>query len=135
MISNDPEIVECDDGLADALRETAEGVLYSVVEFDAEDHSPLYVDEAALGFYEDEEQLRDHFERIHSYVYLDFAELDLYTDDLFPAADDVEYVTTTMDFLKVVRYYRRDREEGLFLALEPDEPVEELVDVIRETLR
>lgn len=124
------------DGDADAAlaaaREAAEGPLYSFVEYDDEEFNVLYVDDATREFYDDEEQMLEHFERIHSYVHVDFTERELFTEELFPIAERVDYITTAMDFLKIVRVYHG--RQGLFLAVEPDEPVAPLVAAIGNAL-
>lgn len=128
-VSNASEVVDFDaDAALDAVRERVEGQLYAFVEYDGEAFNPLYVDEAALSFYEDREQMAAHFERIHSYVHVDFTEIEMFTDTLFPLADRVAYITTAMDYMTFVRVY--DGRQGVFLALEPDEPVQPLVDAI-----
>ena len=57
---------------------------------------------------------------------------DLFTDDLFPVAESVEYIVTAMDYLTLLRVYV-DR-EGVFLALGPEEPVEPVVAAIEEVV-
>lgn len=119
-------------GLVEHLREKTDGELYSVVEYDKDEFNLLYVADTTRSFYEDDEQMHDHFEEIHSYVHLDFVEMDLFTDRLFPLADRVEYITTRLDFMKLVRFYVGDR--GLFVSVEPDEPIVEIAEIVRESL-
>ncbi|MFB6354516.1 MAG: hypothetical protein ABEJ92_10575 [Halobacteriales archaeon] len=130
-VTNPSAVVEFDaDAALEAAHETASGTLRSFVEFDGDTFNPMYVDDSTLAFYDDEDEMLDHFAQLHSYVYLDLAEIDLFTEELFPVAERVEYITTAMDFFKMVRIYRGD--EGLFLALDHDEPVEPLVAAIDE---
>lgn len=117
------------DRLVERLRDRVQGTLFAVATYDVEDVDLLYVSDAARNFYESEEQMYDHFETIHSYVHVDFVEMELFTDELFPLAEDVEYVVTSMDFLKLVRVYEGD--VGVFFSIEPDEPVVPLVEVVR----
>lgn len=116
--------------LVDRLRERTDGTLFAVAEYDVDDVELLYVDEATRAFYRNDEEMYDHFETIHSYVHVDFVEMGLFTDELFPLADDVDYVVTAMDFLKLVRVYHGD--VGIFLSVDPDESVVPLVEVVRE---
>lgn len=127
------ELVSFDgDAAVDALREHAEGTLYSVVEYDTAAYRPLLVDDATITLYGGEEAMHAHFERIHSHVNLDFTEIELFVEDLFPVADRVEAITTRLDYLTVVRIYG-DR-EGLFVAVEPGEPTAPLVDAVRDLI-
>jgi len=132
-ITNASTVVHFDaDGALAAVQARASGTLRSFVEFDEETFNPLYVDDATLALYEDEAQMQAHFTNLHSYLYLDLAETDLFTEQLFPVAEAVDYLTTALDYVKLVRLYHGD--EGLFLALDPDEPVQPLVDAIREAI-
>lgn len=112
----------------EAVKEHPEGELYTFVEFDAEEFNTLYVSPAAEAFYEDEAQMLEHFDEIHSYVHLDLVEQDLFTTELFPVADRVRYVVTAMDYLTIVRVYVD--QEGIFFAVEDDQAVPDLVEVI-----
>jgi len=114
------------------LRDRAEGRVFAVAEYDAERLNLLYVDDAAREMYPSEAVMYDHFETIHSYVHVDFAESKLFTDELFPPAETVEYVVTAMDFLTIIRVYRGD--VGIFLSVSPDEPIVPLVAVVRAAL-
>ncbi|MDX1746285.1 MAG: hypothetical protein R3324_10135, partial [Halobacteriales archaeon] len=62
-----------------------------------------------------------HFEKIHGFVNLDYSEMDLFTDELFPASEDVRYLVAGLDLFTMVRVYVDDC--GYFIALDPDEPV------------
>jgi len=106
--------------------------VFAVAEYDAERLNLLYVDDAAREMYPSEAVMYDHFETIHSYVHVDFAESKLFTDELFPPAETVEYVVTAMDFLTIIRVYRGD--VGIFLSVSPDEPIVPLVAVVRAAL-
>lgn len=120
------------DGALTAVRRTISGPLYSFCEYDTTSFRPLYVDDRTLGMYEDREEMVDHFERIHANVHMDFMEINLFKNTLFPAAEHVEYIVTAMDFLKIVRVYVDD--QGLFIALSADEPVEPVVEAIKEAV-
>lgn len=125
-VTNAREIVEFDveSALATA-RERVEGELYAAVEYDSEGFNVLYASDTTVEGYEDEAAMREHFQQIHDYVNVDFTEIELFTGALFPEADRVDYLTTTMDYLKLVRVYRG--RQGVLLGLDPDEPVEPLV--------
>lgn len=132
-VTSESNVVRFDaDAACAAAREAVSGTLRSAVEFNSEAFNPLYVDDLTLAFYEDETEMMAHFERIHSYVNLDLAEVDLFTGELFPIAERVEYITTALDFFKMVRVYYDG--EGLFLALDRDEPVTPVVKAISEAL-
>lgn len=120
------------DAVRRAVMESVSGTLYSFCEYDTESFRPLYVDDRTLAMYESKEAMVEHFDRIHNHVHMDFMQMNLFRNTLFPAAERVEYITTAMDFLKIVRFYVGD--EGLFIAIDPDEPVEPLVDTIEETI-
>ncbi|WP_224268264.1 hypothetical protein [Haloprofundus salinisoli] len=118
------------DAALEAVREAVDGPLYSFAVYTPEAHELLHVDDATRTFYRDREQMLAHFDEIHNYAGIDFAEMELLTEELFPIADRVSYVTTAMDYLKLLRiYFER---EGVFLALAPDEPVTELVEAVAD---
>lgn len=128
-VSNPPEVVSFDvAAMREAVEDTVEGSVRSLVEFDEDAFNVLYVDDVTLSAYRDEAHMQAHFEEIHSYVHLDFTELSFYTEDLFPAAGDVRYLATSFDLFTLVRVYF-DR-EGLFVALDPDESVEPVVEAV-----
>lgn len=115
-------------GMLDAVEDTIEGTLRSLVAFNESGFDLLYIDELSEQFYEDEEQMMAHFEEIHSYVHVDFTEKSFYTEDLFPIADRVRFLATSFDVFTVVRIYFGD--EGLFLVVDRDEPVEPIVEAV-----
>lgn len=120
------------DAALTAVRRTIAGRLYTFCEYDTTTFRPLYVDERTIDMYDDREAMVDHFERIHANVHMDFMEINLFKNTLFPPAERVEYIVTAMDFLKIVRIYVDD--QGLFIALGPDEAVEPVVDAVKETI-
>jgi len=130
-VSNDPSVVSVDaTAMRQAVEATVDGHLRSLVEFDAEDYGVLYVDDLSMQFYEDESTMHAHFEEIHSYVHADFTEKAFYTEDLFPVSDRVRYIATGFDIFTVVRVYFGD--EGLFVAIDRDEPVEPIIEAIED---
>jgi hypothetical protein len=116
--------------MQDAVQDTVEGTVRSLVTFDKQDFEVLYVDDLTEQFYEDEDQMYAHFEEIHSYVHVDFTEKSFYTEDLFPVSERVRYIATGFDIFTVVRIYFD--EEGLFLTLDRDEPVKPVVSAVEE---
>lgn len=132
-VSNPSSVVSFDgDAVRAVLEERVESALRSLVEYDQDAFNPLYVDDVTLSFYDDEAAMTAHFERIYSYIHLDFTELDLFTDELFPVSERVRYLSTGFDVFTFVRVYI-DR-EGLFMALDPDEPVEPLVRAVEDAI-
>lgn len=132
-VRNASSVVTFDaDAALDATEATVSGTLRSFVEFDRESFNPLYVDDTTLGLYEDEAHMREHFAQLHAYVYLDLTEVDLFTEELFPIAEEVDYITTALNVFKLVRIYRG--EEGLFVALDRTEPVQPVVDAVARAL-
>lgn len=132
-VTNETRIVQTDAAtIVDAVQDACEGTAYTLVEYDAEVYTPLYIDDAMRAFYENDDQMYDHFDEIHSYIHVDFTEIDLFTDTLFPIADRVEYIVTSLDFLKLVRVYHG--RAGFFVSVEPDEPIVDLVEAIDDVV-
>ncbi|NIB98368.1 hypothetical protein [Halobacterium sp. R2-5] len=111
-----------------AAEDAVDGTLRSFVEFTDEEFRPVYVDDVTRSFYDDEAHMLEHFEEIHSYVHIDFTETDFFTDGLFPLASDVRYHATSLDVFTLVRVYFGD--EGVFVALDHEDPVEPVVTAI-----
>lgn len=125
-VTNTREIVGFEvEETVEMIRDQVDRTLYTVVEYDSDSFNVLFANEATVDLYDDEGAMMEHFERIHDYVNVDFAEIDLFTESLFPEAGRVDYLTTTMDHLKLVRVY--SGRQGVLLGLTPDEPVEPLV--------
>lgn len=129
-IRAESELVDFDaDAALDAALEVAEGAIYSFVEFSMEDFRTLYAADETLAMYESREHMEEHFGQIHDYVHLDFTEIDLFTEDLLPEATEARYIATGFDVITLVRIYRGN--EGVFVAVGADEPVDPLVDAVR----
>ncbi|NUB92900.1 hypothetical protein HTZ84_02485 [Haloterrigena sp. SYSU A558-1] len=120
------------DRVRQVVRNTVSGPLYAFCEYDTESFRPLYIADETIAMYESKDAMLEHFERIHTNVHMDFMQIELFRNTLFPDADRVEYIATAMDFLKILRVYVGD--DGLFISVEPDEPVEPIVDAIKETV-
>lgn len=130
-ITNPPRVVSFEAGeVTQAIQEAGEGAIRSIVEYDKSEFNPLYVDDLTFSFYEDEDAMMAHFEEIHSYVHVDFTEIDLFTQELFPVADRVRYLATSFDTFTLLRIYIDD--EGLFIAMDPGEPVEPVVNAVED---
>jgi DNA-dependent RNA polymerase auxiliary subunit epsilon len=130
-VSNSPELLSVDvEAMEQAVRETVDGSVRSFVEFDEDEFHVVFVDDVSLSFYDDEDQMTEHFEEIHSYVHLDFMEMGFYTEDIFPIANRVRYIASGLDIFTVVRIYFGD--EGLFVALDSGESVEPVVEAVEE---
>jgi len=128
-VSEEPSVVSVDAAaMREAVESTVDGALRSFVEFDAEDYGVLYVDDLTMQFYGDEAAMEAHFDEIHSYVHADFTEKAFYTEDLFPISDRVRYIATGFDVFTVMRVYFGD--EGVFVTVDRDEPVEPVVEAI-----
>lgn len=111
-----------------AVQDTIDGSLRSFVEFDPDDFTVHHVDDLTRSFYDD--HMMDHFSEIHSYVHIDFTEVDFFTEELFPVTDHVRYLATSFDVFTLVRVYFDD--EGMFMALDRDEPVEPVIEAIED---
>lgn len=130
--SNRSRIVDFDaDSAVDFLKKEVDGTLYSVVEYDKNTFNILYIDDSTLSFYDDKDHMLNHFEKVHSYVYLDFSQLDL-TETVFTEGSSVDYMTTAMDYIKIVRIYCG--REGLFVGVDPGEQVVPLVDGVLDSV-
>jgi hypothetical protein len=131
-VRNDADVVSFDaDRVLEGIRDAVGEDLRACVEFDTEAYNPLYVDDATLALYGDEEAMHEQFEEVHSYVHLDFTEANLFTT-LFPAVEEVRYIVTGMDAFTMLRVYV-DR-EGLFVSVDPDASVDAVLDAVSEAL-
>lgn len=127
------EILDSDgDAVVDAVTSAAPDAVRAVVEYDTESFNVLYVDEVTRSLYESDEQMQGHFAEIHSYVHLDFSEMALFTEDLFPRADAVEWLATSLDQFTLLRIYVGD--QGLFVSLAADQSVEPVVDAVADVV-
>lgn len=132
-VRNPSRVVSFDaDHVREIIQNTLQGTLRSLVEYDASEVNPLYVDDVTLSFYEDAAHMEAHFETVHNHVQMDFLEQTLFTEDLFPVTERVRFQTTGFELFTLLRIYRG--REGLFLALDPDEPITPLVDAVEDVL-
>lgn len=129
-VSFDPII---DDEVVDTVKTAADGPVFVVVEFTPDEFRLAYASTTTREMYEDEAAMYDYFERVHEYVNLDLAENDLFTERLFPTAEEVRYIATAMDIGKMIRVYVED-ERGIFVGLPTDAEVEPVVGALLDTL-
>ncbi|QLK26436.1 hypothetical protein HYG81_02120 [Natrinema zhouii] len=120
------------DRVRQAVQETISGPLYAFCEYNTESFRPLYLSDDTVSTYDSRDAMLEHFEKIHTNVHMDFMQSKLFRNTLFPEAERVEYITTSMDFLKILRVYVGD--DGLFISVDPAEPVVPIVDAIKATL-
>ncbi|MFC6764851.1 hypothetical protein [Natrinema soli] len=120
------------DRVRQVVQETVSGPLYAFCEYDTESFRPLYLSDETVSMYESRDAMLEHFEKIHTNVHMDFMQSKLFRNTLFPDAERVEYITTSMDFLKILRVYIGD--DGLFISVDPAEPVVPIVDAIKATV-
>lgn len=131
-LTRESELVAFDaDACVAAIREATPGVRL-VVEYTDESFRTLYADDATLSLFGDREAMREYFESVHDYVGIDFAERELFEDTL-RAAGGVRAITTHMDRATVVRVLVGET-QGLFVSVDPDTPVTELVACVEETV-
>lgn len=132
-VRNTHEIVGSDvEDAVEVVRDRVDDILFAAVEYDSESFNVLYAHEETVKFYGNETAMLEHFGRIHDYVNIDFAEVDLFTESLFPEADRVDYLTTRMNHLKLVRVY--SGRQGVLLGLHPDEEVGPLAGPLIEAM-
>ena len=134
MAVRSPESIHPVDAAAlrEALEECLEGTPRSLVEFDGDGFNVLYADDATLSFYDSVEHMHEHFGEIHGFVNLDYAEIDLFTDELFPVSEEARYLVTGLDLFTLVRVYVDGC--AYFVAVDPDEPVYPVVRTIERVV-
>lgn len=118
-----------DEDVVETMKAAANGPVFVVVEFTPDEFMVVYASSGTRDMYEDEEAMYDYFEVVHDYVNLDLAEIDLFTDNLFPVADDVRYITTALDIGKMIRAYIGER-RGVFIGLPMEAEVEPVVEAL-----
>lgn len=131
-LTRESELVAFDaDAATAAVREATPGVRL-VVEYTDESFRTLYADDTTLSLFGDAEAMREYFASVHDYVGIDFAERELFEDTL-RAAGGVRAITTHVDRAAVVRVLVGET-QGLFVSLDPDAPVTDLVACVEETV-
>jgi hypothetical protein len=125
---SEPSIAGFDAAAAvEVARSTAGEDLLVAVEYDRESFATLYAADALVTFYGGEAAMREQFQRIHSFVNLDFMERDVITD-VFRGTGTPRAFTTYTDRNALVRLLAED--SGLFLGLEPAVEVTAVVEAV-----
>jgi hypothetical protein len=106
--------------------------VFSCVVYDAETFRSVYVDDRLEATYADQNQQREHFGEIHSYVHLDFTEQELF-EELFRDSGGVRAFVTYMGTHIAVRVVTE--KQGVFFSVAPDAPVTKLVSAVETELR
>ena len=127
----DPVDFEADAVLAAAREAVGEDALYVCVVYDDTAFRTLYVDDDLDATYPDEDAREEHFGQIHSYVHLDFTEMELFRE-LFRHPGDIRAFVTYMDAFLAVRVVA-DR-QGVFLSVAADAAVTDLVEAVEAEL-
>lgn len=130
----DSEVVGFD---AEAALSTANDAIgrenvFSCVVYDDSEFRTVYVDDRVAALYADEGERQKHFGEIHSYVHLDFTEVELF-EDLFRDPEGVRAFVTYMETLTAVRVV--SDKQGVFFSVTPDARVTELVNAVETVLR
>ncbi|MFD1515071.1 hypothetical protein [Halomarina rubra] len=129
-VMNDPSVVSFDAKRAvEGALAVAGADLLLVVEYDRAAFEVLYCADVVADRYPDDEAMHDHFSGVHSYVYLDFTERELF-EELFVDSGRTRALTTYMENLIAVRVVAEG--EGLFLALAPDAPATAVIEAVED---
>lgn len=133
MSDGERDVVDFD---ARAVLEAAQSAagersVFTCVVYDDADFETVYVDDRIQATYEDDEAREEHFGQIHSYVHLDFTEMELFRE-LFREPGSIRAFVTYMDAFVAVRIVAE--KQGVFLSVPPDAPVTDLVDAVEEIL-
>lgn len=115
-----------------ATRDAAGDGLLSFVEFTPREYHIVFVDDAVVDLYRDEDHLREHYGQVLSHLNMDFLERDTYEQALLPNAGSVRALVTLMDEIALLRVLVGD--EGLYIALGPDVEVQAVTDAIRDAV-
>ncbi|MFC6787043.1 hypothetical protein ACFQFH_14505 [Halobaculum halobium] len=106
--------------------------LHVVAAFTRDAYDIVYCDEVTESLYADRGEMSEHFDQIHDYAGIDFSEIGLFVDELFPGAGGVEHIATTMEHLTIVRMYAGN--DGLLLTLDPSADVAAAVEAVRDAI-
>lgn len=130
MIEDDAVVSFDVDAATAAIRDALDDGpdLHVAAAFSPDAYEIVHCDEFTRSFYDDEE-MRGDFDRIHRYAGIDFSEIGLFVDELFPVTGGVEYIAIGMDHPNVVRVYTG--REGALLTLDPGADVTVAVEAVR----
>lgn len=127
---SEPEIATFDAAAAvAAARSAADSRLLVAVEYDREAFETLFAADVLVELFGDVATMHEQFERVHSFVNLDFMERDVIAET-FAATGVPRAFATYTDRNALVRLV--DEDTGLFLALEPDADVTAVVEAVEE---
>lgn len=133
MSDGDRDVVDFDpEAVLAAAREAAgDDAVFSCVVYDQSHFRTVFVDDLVDAAYGDVADREEHFGQIHSYVHLDFTEMELFRE-LFRDPGHIRAFVTYMDAFVAVRVV--DDRQGVFLSVAPDAPVTDLVDAVEAEL-
>jgi hypothetical protein len=120
------------DAAVDAALDVAGPELRTVVEYTAEAFRTLYVGPAVADTYDDDADREAYFERVHSYVQLDFTERDLFEEEVFPRQGRVRSLVAVMDDVVVARILRGT--EGVVVSTTPGANYAAVVDAVEDAV-
>jgi hypothetical protein len=115
-----------------AVHEAAGDSLLSVTGFTSDDFEILYVADAVLDLYRDRDHLHEHYDQVLSHLHMDIMERDVYENTLLPNAGAVRAIVTYMEEMTLVRVIVD--EQGLYVALAPDQSVRAVVEAVEPVL-
>lgn len=129
-LTGDQELVDFDaDAAIERARETCGDGVQSVMEFTHDSYNILYVADAVVEMYRDEDHLREHYGRVLPHLHIDFMERDTYENTLLPNAGRVSSLVTHMDELTLLRVFGEGG--GLYIALDPECSTDDVIDAVR----
>jgi len=131
-LTSESTLVSFDGDAATAAVHEVDGVL-SVSAFTSDDYEILYVADKVLGMYESESHLRDHYGEVLSHLNMDILERETYEESLLPNAGQVRGIVTRMSRMTLLRIITD--EQGLYLALEPEASVPDIIDAVGSVVR
>ena len=133
MSDGERDVVDFDAGavLEAARSAVGERSLFTCVVYDDADFETVYVDDRIRAIYEDDASREEHFGQIHSYVHLDFTEMELFRE-LFREPGRIRAFVTYMDAFVAVRVVAE--KQGVFLSVSPNAPVTDLVDAVEDAI-
>jgi hypothetical protein len=102
-----------------AVRSAVDGPVYAFVAYTDDAYDVFHLHDEMRALYPDRETMDAHFELVHSYVHLDFAEQRLFEESLFTELGRVDALVTLMGEMTLVRVL--SGREGTFFLLDPDE--------------
>lgn len=118
-------------GALDAVQSRIGEDLLVCAEFIPEDFHIIYVSDTGLDGYRNETDIWVVGDVIHEYMNIDFLERELFRD-LYPQVTETNAFVTYTDYAAIIRVLSGD--EGLYLSVDPDAPVSEIVSDVTDIL-